>query len=333
MVLTIATRDEPRPTIAPPLVTAWALTTGEAGMRTQVRGLAQAVAGTVIEKVAPERSLAAALAGLTAAPSLARTFSRPWPDILITCGRRSAPYAVALKRASGGRILAVHVQDPRAFRDEFDLIIAMDHDRIPEGPRVIKVATALHDITPTALADAAERWKFQFARLGTPLAGVTIGGDLRGRPFTLEDGRRLLNGLQRLRQSGAGLAITPSRRTPTVVRALLAEAFAGDPRVFLWDLEGENPYRAILALSDRLVVTTDSVSMVSEAIATGHPVELLDLGFRRHVHFVQRLVEEGLARRFEGNPEPFHTRGPIDSTQVAATAVRRLLQARTGMVG
>jgi uncharacterized protein len=333
MVLTIATRDEPRPIIARPAVTAWALTTGETGMRTQVRGLAQAVADTVVEKVAPQRSFATALAGLTAAPGLARAFPKPWPDILITCGRRSAPYAVALKRASGGRILAVHVQDPRAFRGEFDLIIAMDHDRIPEGPRVIKVATALHDITPAALADAAEGWRARFARLGRPLAGVAIGGDLRGRPFTLEDGHRLVAGLQRLRQAGIGLAITPSRRTPSAVRTLLTNAFGGDQRAFLWDLEGANPYRAILALSDRLVTTTDSVSMVSEAIATGHPVELLDLGFRRHVHFVQQLVDAGLARRFEGDPSPFRTRGPIDSTQVAAQAVRRLLQARTGVVG
>lgn len=333
MVLTIATRDELGPVIVPPAITAWALTTGEDGMRTQVRGLAQAVAGTVVEKIAPPRTFAATLAALTAAPSLARAFSPPWPDILITCGRRSAPYAVSLKRASGGRMLAVHVQDPRAFRSEFDLIIAMDHDRIAEGPGVIKVATALHDITPTALAVAAEGWRQRFDRLGRPLAGVAIGGDLRGRPFTLEDGQRLLAGLRRLREAGVGLAITPSRRTPAAVRALLADTFAGDARVFLWDLEGENPYRAILALADRLVVTTDSVSMVSEAIATGHPVELLDLGFRRHVEFVQELVDEGLARRFEGDPTPPRTRGSFDSTQIAAAAVRRLLQARTGVVG
>ena len=333
MVLTIALRDEPSPITIRSGITAWALTTGEDGMRTQVRGLAQAVAATVIEKITPPRSFAASLAGLTAAPSLARGFSPPWPDILITCGRRSAPYAVAIKRASGGRTLAVHVQDPRALRSEFDLIIAMDHDRIAEGPGVIKVATALHDVTPAALAAAAEGWKLRFERLGRPLAGVAIGGDLRGRPFSQEDGRRLLEGLQRLRKAGMGLAITPSRRTPIAVRDLLAEAFAGDSRVFLWDLEGENPYRAILALADRLVVTTDSVSMVSEAIATGHPVELLDLGFRRHIGFVQDLVDKQLARRFEGDPSGFETRGPFDSTQVAAAAVRRLLHARTGAAG
>jgi mitochondrial fission protein ELM1 len=313
-------------------------------MRTQARGLAQAVAGRVIEKTAPARSIAGFLAGLTAAPRLAEAFAPPWPDILITCGRRSVPFAVALKRASGGRMFAAHIQDPRAFRGAFDLIIAMDHDRLPAGPRVIKVATALHDVTPLSLAQAARDWRARFAPLGRPLAGVLIGGDLRGRPFTLEDGRRLLDGLLRLRsEADAGLAITPSRRTPAAVRRLLAEAFAGDRRTFLWDLEGANPYRGILALADRLVVTTDSVSMVSEAIATGRPVELLDLGFRRHVGFVQSLVDGGLARRFVGDPSPPPAGGGADATQIAADAVRRRLEARqrqeqrpgerTGLVG
>jgi mitochondrial fission protein ELM1 len=332
-------------TPAPPLgsqagLTAWALTTGEAGMRTQARGLAQAVADHVEEKTAPARSLGVLLAGLTAAPRLAGAFPPPWPDILITCGRRSVPFAVALKRASAGRIVAVHIQDPRAFRGAFDLIIAMDHDRLAAGARVVKVATALHDVTAASLAQAADAWRPRLAPLGRPLVGVMIGGDLRGRPFTLDDGRRLLAGLLRLRrEADAGLAITPSRRTPEPVRRLLSDAFADDPQTFLWDLEGANPYRGILALADRLVVTTDSVSMVSEAIATGRPVELLDLGFRRHVGFVQSLVDDGLARRFAGDPSPPLLAGrPVDATQLAADAVRRVLairrgQARTGLVG
>lgn len=321
-------------TARPAPLTAWALTTGETGMRTQARGLAQALAERVEEKTAPPRSLSSLLRGLIADPGLADAFGPPWPDLLISCGRRSVPWAVAIRRASGGRTLAVHIQDPRAFRAAFDLIVAMDHDRLPAGGHVIKVATALHDITRAGLEDAADRWRARLAPLGRPLVGVAIGGDLRGRPFTLDDGRRLLAGLRRLRaEADAGLAITPSRRTPLVVRALLREAFAGDRRVFLWELEGENPYRGILALSDRLVVTTDSVSMVSEAIATGSPVELFDLGFRRHIGFVGRLVGEGLARRFEGEPIPPVAGRSTDATAIAAEAVRGLLQARTGVAG
>jgi mitochondrial fission protein ELM1 len=307
-------------------LTAWALTTGEAGMRTQARGLARAVADLVIEKTAPTGFLwpwapAAATGGL--AP--------PWPDILVSCGRRSALASIKVRKASRGRTLTVHVQNPRTRTDAFDLVIAMGHDRIAAGGNVIKVATALHDLTAESLAEAGRAWADRFAPLGRPLVGVVIGGDLRGRPFTLADGQRLVAGLQRLRATlGAGLAITPSRRTPFAVRALIAEAFKGDPRVFLWDLQGDNPYRAILALSDRLVVTSDSVSMVSEAISAPHPVEVFDLGFARHVTFIQDLVDSGLVRRFEGDPSTPKTTGPVDATQEAARAVRALIHAQTG---
>jgi mitochondrial fission protein ELM1 len=307
-------------------LTAWALTTGETGMRTQARGLARAVADVVVEKIAPT---------LTWAPWKGRGSIRPpWPDIVVSCGRRSVATAIAIRRASGGRTLAVHVQDPRSRADAFDLIVAMAHDRITTGPRVVKVATALHDLDSESLAAAGRAWADRFAPLGQPLAGLILGGDLRGRRFEGGDGQRLIEGLTRLREgAGCALAVTPSRRTPTAIREMFAQAFGSDERVFLWDLEGENPYRAILALSDRLIVTSDSVSMVSEALCAPCPVEVFDLGFPRHADFIQRLVDQRLIRRFDGDPTPPVTLGPVNATHEAARAVRALLQSRTGRAG
>ena len=303
-------------------------------MRTQARGLARAVAERVIEKQPTRSGPLAWLRGKFGAGALGGEFMPPWPDILITCGRRSVPYAVAIKRASGGRTLTIHVQDPRTHRGRFDLIIAMAHDRLAEGPKVIKISTALHDITAASLAEAAGAWSMRLSPLGHPLIGVIVGGDLRGRPFTPKDADRLIQGLKRLRgEIGAGLAITPSRRTPSVVRNQIAQAFANDPSVFIWDLSGENPYRAILALADRLVVTTDSVSMVSEAIATGHLVDLLDLDFPRHRGFVQNLIDQGLARRFDGMRGDFVPQRTPDITKAVAARVLKLIQARTGADG
>ena len=308
-------------------ITAWAVTTGETGMRTQARGLARAVADEVVEKTLSRQWLASRSEPVD-------RLAPPWPDLIVSCGRRSVRQVLAARKASGGRTLAVHIQDPRFGTPGFDLIIAMEHDAIRARPRVIKVATALHDLTPQNLDAAGNLWADRLASLGHPLVGVMVGGDLRGRPFGPADGLRLLAGLQRLKSgSGGALAITPSRRTPDHVLALLGEAFAGDSSVFLWDRTGENPYRGILALADRLVVTSDSVSMVSEALATPHPVELFDLGFRRHARFIQGLVERGLARRFEGDPSPPDTTGPVNATLEAAAVVRKLLQARTGVSG
>ncbi len=305
-------------------LTAWAVTTGETGMRTQARGLARAVADVVEEKIVSAQPW----------PLGRGALGPPWPDVIVSCGRRAAGAALAARKGSGGRILAVHVQDPRLRASDFDLVVAMQHDAIAEGGNVIKVTTALHDLTPQSLAEAGAAWQARLEPLGRPLTGVVVGGDLRGRPFTIADAQRLIDGLMRLRSgSNAALAITPSRRTPQPVIDLIGQAFAGDPGVFLWDRTAENPYRAILALSDRLVVTSDSVSMVSEALATPHPVEVFDLGFPRHVGFIQDLVEQALARRFDGNPIPPATTGPVNATLQAAAAVRTLLQARTGVSG
>ncbi len=315
---------------------AWAVTTGEAGMRTQARGLAEAVADAVIEKTVGLRAPWSWLPGALAPNPLlglkpdSAPLSPPWPDLMITCGRRSTALSIAVRKASQGKVLTVHVQDPRTMASAFDLIVAMDHDPIPAGPNVIKVSTALHDLTPEKLETAKAFWAPRFKALGRPLVGVTLGGHTAKYPFASAQAARLGGYLKRLRDAGCALAITPSRRTPMEVRDLLAATFRDDPGVFLWDMEGENPYRGILACSDRLVATSDSVSMVSECISAPHPVEVFDLGAKRHSGFLQNLLDRNLVRIFEGDPEPPVTSGPVDATAEAAAAVKRLISARRG---
>jgi mitochondrial fission protein ELM1 len=311
------------------LIEAWTLTTGEDGMRTQARGLAAAIAGQVSERTTPPiAGWSPARLGWTR-PRPFDGFDAPWPDVLISCGRRSIPHALEARRRSGGKVFLVHVQDPRGAATRFDAIVAMAHDRIAAGPRVIKVATALHDLTPSLLAEASEPWRARFAALGPAFAGVVVGGDLKGRPFGEDDARRLIAGVTRLRGgSNLGLAITPSRRTPDAVRALLDDTYRDDPSVFVWTLEGANPYRAILGLADRLVVTGDSVSMISEAISTPKSVDVLDLGFPRHAGFLQTLVESGRVRRFMGDPDYPRAAPPVNATEDAAAMVRHLLAER-----
>lgn len=311
------------------MIEAWTLTTGEDGMRTQARGLAAAIADRVVEKTTPSLSAwSPNRLGWTRPPSF-EGFTAPWPDVLVSCGRRSVPHAMEARRRSGGKVFLVHVQDPRAAARRFDAVVAMAHDRIETGPRVIKVATALHDLTPAILADASAPWRSRFAALGPGFAGVIVGGDLKGRPFSDDDAERLMAGLARMRAgSNIGLAITPSRRTPDAVRARLESVYRDDPAVFLWDLQGDNPYRAILGLADRLIVTGDSVSMISEAISTPRSVDVLDLGFPRHAGFLQTLVDSGRVRRFTGVPDYPRFAEPVNATEDAATMVRRLLAER-----
>jgi mitochondrial fission protein ELM1 len=94
-------------------------------------------------------------------------------------------------------------------------------------------------------------------------------------------------------------------------------------------MQGENPYFALLALADYIVVTCDSVNMISEAASTGKPVyvEMLPGGSAKSSRFLDRLREDGIIRNFTGALEPY-SYPPLDDMTRAAERVRSLIGAR-----
>lgn len=300
-------------------------------MRSQARGLASVVAANVEEKVIQLRPLwrhaPAGTPGLLHGlkPS-ADALRAPWPDLVVSCGRRAGAVALALKAKSGGRFKLVHVQDPQTAPRGFDLVIAMPHDRVA-GPNVLKVGTALHDVRPERLAAAAQVWGPRLAALPRPYVGVLLGGSTQKIEFDLEEADRLQAGLARLQATtGGSLLIVPSRRTPRAVARYFQTMARAFPGVWAWSGEGDNPYLGVLALADRLVVTADSVSMISEALTTPAPVEVFMLPVReRHANFVFGLFDRALAAPFTGDARPAAPRQIVDATAQAALAVRRLL--------
>jgi uncharacterized protein len=320
-------------------IKAWIVTSGEAGHRTQARGLALAVAGEAREftvhlrspwRYLPGDKAPFALQGLTADSDRPEP---PWPDLMVSSGRRAGAVAIAIRRASRGATLAVHVPDPHINPAAFDLVVCLNHDPA-SGPNVLSLPTAVHDLTTEKLAAAAVQWKDRLRESGRDLIGVLLGGVAHRRALTLAQWGEMFDHLGDLaRKTGARLAITPSRRTAEEVRALLTSRFANDPDVFLWDMQGDNPYRGILALSDRLVVTSDSVSMISEALSTRATVEFYGRpGSPRHVRFVDQLVAQGALRPFTGEPIAAPSRAPINATDVAAAKVLELLRERLGPI-
>ena len=244
----------------------------------------------------------------------------PWPDIALASGRRAVPYLRALKRAAGDRTLTVFLKDPRVGPEVADLIWAPSYDAI-RGPNVLTTLTSPHRLSAEQLSRLRADPDPRIAVLPSPRAAVLVGGPGRRTRFDGADIRRLLDALTRLAASGTSLAVSTSRRTPApLVRALRdLVAIAGG---FLWNGEGENPHLAILALADMVVVTADSVNMLSEAVATGAPVLAFELpgAARRHRLLLAGLYEAGVTRPFDGQPERF-TYEPLDSTPLIAQAI------------
>jgi hypothetical protein len=77
------------------------------------------------------------------------------------------------------------------------------------------------------------------------------------------------------------LVSTSSRTSEEAIAAL--QAGLDVPHYFYrWKpSDPANPYFGMLAVADRLVVTGDSIAMLSEACATGRPVQIFDLGGMR----------------------------------------------------
>jgi uncharacterized protein len=312
-----------------PLV--WAVHDGKQGIRSQVLGLAEATGLPFVEKTValrfPWRRLPPfpfVPARLAISPA-GDAFAPPWPDLFIGCGRQSAAAALAVKRASGGRTRLAQVQDPRVARRRFDLLLVPEHDGL-RGGNVFPTRGAVHRVTPARLAAAAAAWGPRLAHLPRPLVAVLIGGN--NKVFTLDLDTLgalvdLLAGVARAR--GAGLLVTPSRRTGAAGERLLAEKFSGLP-AFVWDGTGENPYFGFLALADAIVATGDSISMVSEAAATGKPVHVVDLpgGSGKFRRFHEQFRARGITRPFTGALEEWRY-APVDDTARAAAAARALL--------
>ena len=247
---------------------------------------------------------------------LEKRLPRPWPDLLISCGRRSAAVSAAVRRATGGRSFAVHIQNPRAPLRCFDLVVPLRHDGLA-GPNVVPSRAALHRVTPEKLIAAGAEWR---GRLGDLHVAVMLGGRTRSYRLTRETVGKLADGLARL---DGPLAVTPSRRTePGVVAALKARL----PGAWFWDGAGPNPYLGMLALARHIVVTEDSVSMVSEAISTGKPVYVAGMagGSRRLARFHASLRQDGIVRPFDGRLVQWRYEPINETPRIAAEVLWRL---------
>ena len=299
-------------------------------MVSQALGLAEAVGFPFIEKrltirfpwaYLPPRLWFFPFSATHHRPNLAP----PWPQLVIGCGRNAAMPVLAIRRASDGHTAAVQIQD--AGVGEFDLSVVPEHDGL-RGPRVIVTRGAVHRVTPARLA--AERRRFPaLAAMSRPILSVLIGGTNKAYRLTLRRVREIADAVgEILRNQGGSALLTPSRRTGAAGIALLRNRLNGLPAV-IWDGAGENPYFAFLALADAFLVTADSVSMISEAAATGKPVHILGLngGNAKFARFHAVMRAAGVTRPFTGEIESWSYPIP-DDTARAGAAVRALVLSR-----
>ena len=241
-------------------------------------------------------------------PEASDRLEPPWPDLVLTIGRRPSMAALWVRRQSGGRARLVLIGRPKRHAEEFDLIVSTPQYLIPERPNVVRLSLPLMRADPAAIRAEAARWEDRLGALPRPLTAVLVGGPTK--PFRLDAGvaRDLVARVaESLGQSGS-LFFSTSRRTPPEVVEALAAALPANAELFSWQPDRpDNPYLALLGLADRCVVTGDSMSMMVEALRAGRPLVIYPLptGDRG----LRRAVAGALAPTRPGTPATVITEG------------------------
>ncbi|MDN5924222.1 MAG: mitochondrial fission ELM1 family protein, partial [Xanthomonadales bacterium] len=246
-----------------------------------------------------------------------RRLRPPWPRVVIGCGREAAWVTRWLRRRSRGACYCAQILNPRLHARHWDLLITPQHDGIM-GSNVLNPLGSLNPVDSGWLA--AGRADFSvLAELPRPRVAVLLGGPRRGVAFDEAYLRDLIAGLHAMQaRDGGSFLLSASARTPPAFAPAVRAALTDFPGL-AWtsEADGNNPYAGLLAWADRIVVTPDSVNMLSEAAASGAPTHT--------------LVSRALPARLQRFHDALHAGGWLHALDAQAPAPKQPLR-ETGAI-
>jgi mitochondrial fission protein ELM1 len=233
----------------------------------------------------------------------------PWPDLIITIGRRPAMAALWIRKQSGGRTRIVIIGRPKRRLDEFDLVIASAQYRLPDAPNVVKIGLPLMRVDPERLTTARVEWAETLDALPRPLVVLLVGGATKPYRLDADTVPALVAAARHYAGARGTIYVSTSRRTSPQVVAALRDTLPENSRMYEVDSDAPNPYPALLATGDVFVITGDSMSMLTEAARLGRRIAVfplpLDPRWSRLTRFRDVLQKLGVVG-FERDLGAFH---------------------------
>ena len=200
------------------------------------------------------------------------------PNIVIGCGRKTAPVVCFIKKyiqkkyKDNHKIISAQIMDPHFRNDYFDKLFIPEHDKPSKKKKnIYPIVTAPNKVTEESLTEGVEKYRSVFEPYldnQNAKISVIIGGDSRKKKFFASYASKLVKNINNLQKDlQANIFITNSPRSSDKLTKYLAKNLKSYD--FFHDCHNDkksNPYMAMLGMADIIIVTADSVSMVSEAI-------------------------------------------------------------------
>ena len=189
-------------------------------------------------------------------------------DIVISCGRKSVIPSIFLKNKFKNKIMNIHIQDPKVSLKNFDFIVAPEHDSL-EGNNVLTSKGAIHYLRDNELNENVEYLKTKVRK--EKIISLIVGGPNKYYDYN----EKIINEIflkikNNFIEKDFQLIFIPSMRTPEKI-INLAKNYFDDNQIIIDEVD-KKAYLSSLKLSDYIVVTCDSTSMISEAAITGKPI-------------------------------------------------------------
>ena len=241
------------------------------------------------------------------------------PDVVVCAGRRLSSVALNIKKRSGGKTFVINLMNPNISFSKFDLLILPKHDNTPKQllskGNIFEINGAISRANTQKIKTELDKWKKFFKDYKKPIVSLIVGGDTKDYKFDPKEFGMMVSNLSNIVNKLSGtLLITTSRRTSAECVNKIKRKINCDYYLYDWKLENDpknliknplgNPYYAFLGFSDFLVVTGDSISMVSEVCSTGRSTYVYmpknSLGVK-HLRFCSEMVKEGYIKEFTKN--------------------------------
>ena len=224
--------------------------------------------------------------------------------IIISCGRKSVIPSIALKKRFGNQIFNIHIQDPKVSFEHFDLIVSPEHDRL-RGENIINTTGAIHYLTKKEINDNSKYLGIEKDKR-KELVAFIIGGPNKYYNYSEKQIHELFNKVKTLfTPDKFKIIVIPSYRTPENILKIAFNTFSINHHV-VKNID-KKAYLSALAISNYIVVTCDSTSMISEAAMTGKPVYIAMMkSFKptgRFKKFYSQLRDLGITRELEDRVE------------------------------
>ena len=223
--------------------------------------------------------------------------------ILISCGRKSVIPSIALKKRLGKEIFTIHIQNPKVSFKHFDLVISPDHDGI-KGENVINTTGAIHYLNKKEIKENSNYLGLEKEQ--KKLIAFIIGGPNKYYNYSDQSVHNIFNKVKTLfTPDKFKIIVIPSYRTPSSIIKKAYDTFNFNHHV-IKEVD-KNAYLSALAISDYIVVTCDSTSMISEAAVTGKPVYIAMMKAKknnyRFKNFYKKLNNLGITRVLDNSIE------------------------------